>query len=148
MPDESSLGAVPGGAFCGGMNETECAMFKAINDERASRGLAPLGLLSKCVNAAGSHAGDMAKRGYFSHDAPDETWAERMERFELSGGPVGENIAFGSTVEAAVTGWMKSSVHRANILSVTFRSTGVGYASRAGGERYWVQCFSNQVADL
>ena len=54
----------------------------------------------------------------------------------------GENIAYGqSTPEAVVQSWMSSSGHRANILSSSFTTIGIG-CTVVNGTAYWAQLFT------
>ena len=70
--------------------------------------------------------------------------AERQYRFPLAygGQRAGENIAYGqSTPEAVVQSWMSSSGHRANILSSSFTTIGIG-CTVVNGTVYWAQLFT------
>lgn len=114
------------------------------NTHRARSGLPPLILNARLSQAAQVHAEDMATNGYFSHTSPDgSSFAERLAAAGYSSRSWGENIAYGySNAEAAMTGWMNSSGHRANILSTGFKELGVGHASSSTGTQYWVQTFA------
>jgi len=154
--DEKSLSSIEGTGVaasdppvCGAMSQPECEMFKAVNQVRVANGRGPLGVLNKCVTAAGVHAEDMANRDFFAHDSPTETWQQRMQRLGLSGYALAENIAYGSTnVSTTLNGWMNSSGHRSNILSTNYAATGIGYAQDSLGRPYWVQCFSGASPDI
>ncbi len=128
---------------CEAMSVEECEMFFAINDIRNKNGVSRLKPLRRCIDAAGSHSTDMAENTYLAHDSPTESWNQRMQRFQLSGSAVGENIAMGRDISETVNSWMNSSGHRTNILNATYKSTGVGFALSASGIPYWVQCFSS-----
>jgi hypothetical protein len=55
-----------------------------------------------------------------------------------------ENIASGyRTPEDAVIGWMNSDGHKENTLNPAYNSIGVGVASNADGEYFWVQLFAD-----
>lgn len=127
-----------------GMSSEEIEMFKATNQQRLVQGLGPLEVSSTCVRAAQEHAFDMVRRGYFSHDSPNESFSQRMNRYGLLGTYVGENIARGSEdVSTILNMWMNSSGHRANILNAQYRSLGIGKF-----QDHWVQCFSGRTGDL
>ena len=119
------------------MNDEACEAFRLINQERTSRGVAPLLASVNCNLAAQSHAQDMSDNNYFSHDGLGETWGERMDRFGI-GGAIAENIANSPNASSAVTQWMGSTGHRNNILNATYVYSGIGYANGL-----WVQCFSS-----
>ena len=50
----------------------------------------------------------------------------------------GENIAGNSSNSGAVTAWMNSEGHRANILNASYNRIGVGYVAEGN---YWTQMF-------
>jgi uncharacterized protein YkwD len=102
----------------------------------------PLQHSSRLAAAAAAHAGDMARRGYFDHQAPDGSKPrDRVRRAGYQWRLVGENIAFGpESAEEAVAGWMASPGHCANIMDPRFREMGVAVAQgRKRGHFYWVQ---------
>jgi fused signal recognition particle receptor len=101
----------------------------------------PLVLESGLGQAARFHANDLAASGTFSHDSSNGTPFEtRIARY--FSGPAGENIYmadFGGAKEA-ITTWMTSAGHRANILSSSWTRLGTGVASK-GSSLYYVQDF-------
>ena len=121
------------------LNSYEQQLLKCINHERAKRHLASLRVNAKLVDAARAHSADMGEKQYFDHNsASGETWSRRIVRlgYSRSGYRVwkaGENIAWGaglySSPVAIVGQWMKSSMHRAVILTQSFRDLGVGAVS-------------------
>lgn len=127
-----------------GMSSEEIEVFRFTNDERARNGLAPLAANSICIRMAQEHAFDMVRRGFFDHDSPTETFAQRSSRYGLTGSWIGENLSQGSE-DTSVTFafWMSSPGHRDNILNSNFRSLGVGKF-----QDHWVQCFSGRAGDL
>ncbi|MGE0525626.1 MAG: CAP domain-containing protein, partial [Bdellovibrionales bacterium] len=84
--------------------------------------------------------------GFFSHTSPTNgSFSTRVSRHGIRGAS-GENIAYRQRdAAAAVSSWMASSGHRANILNARYRTTGVGYAVNASGHTYYVQCFTSMV---
>jgi uncharacterized protein YkwD len=59
---------------------------------------------------------------------------------------VGENVAYGySNGRAAVTAWMNSSGHRANILNTKYRLIAVGAAQDDDGRWYVAQVFGRSA---
>ncbi len=124
------------------LNSYEQQLVKCINHERTSRHLAKLRVNAKLVNAARSHSADMGEQQYFDHDSlSGETWSQRIvhhgyTREGYRTWKTGENIAWGcglySSPVAIVDSWMKSSMHRAVILTKDFRDLGVGAVSCDG----------------
>jgi len=96
------------------------------------------------AEAAKVHAQDMARRGYFEHEAPDGSQPkDRVRRTGYKYRLTGENIAYGpETAEEVVAGWLGSPGHCANIMDSRFRDFGVAVATgRKRGHIYWVQEF-------
>ncbi|MBC8134724.1 MAG: CAP domain-containing protein [Fibrella sp.] len=61
---------------------------------------------------------------------------------------MGENLARvrtkpGNEIGFAVDGWMKSAVHRGNILRADYTQSAVGVARSADGTTYLVQVFAS-----
>ena len=73
---------------------------------------------------------------YFDHTRPNS-----MDCFSASSKMNGENIAVGQgSPTQAMNSWMNSQGHRANILTSSYKSIGIGYV-KVDGRYYWVQCF-------
>jgi uncharacterized protein YkwD len=109
-----------------------------INALRRQAGAAPLRLNSALNAAAQGHARDMAVNNYFSHTSRDgRTAGDRITAAGYSWQTYGENIAWGySSWSTAITGWMNSPGHRANMLNPRFKEIGLGV-----NNRYYVQDF-------
>jgi hypothetical protein len=107
--------------------EGEREMLRLINEERAERGLEPLGWCEPCSEVARRHSKDMYRNGYFSHVSPNGTDPfERMRAAEIGYDSAGENLAIAPTVEEAHAGLMRSPDHRENILRGEFDEVGIG----------------------
>jgi uncharacterized protein YkwD len=109
-----------------------------LNVERSRQGLRPLRLNRRLAAAARAHSRSMARRHFFSHDSLNG--ASFLDRIRGTGylrgarsWNVGENIAYGtgrlSTPRSIGRAWMNSPGHRANILSRSFSSIGIGIAA-------------------
>ena len=120
-----------------------------LNVERSRNGLRPLRLDRRLSAAARAHSRAMARRHFFSHDSLNgASFVDRIRGTGYLRGArswnVGENIAYGSmrlsTPRSIGRAWMNSPGHRANILSRSFRSIGIGIAagtpSGGGGATY------------
>lgn len=99
----------------------------------------PLVWNDRLEKAARRHVEDMAGRDRLAHEGSDGSSPSR--RVEAAGyvwSRVGENIAYlsGST-EDAVTGWLASSGHCANLMNGEFREMGA-----AVDGVYWAQVFA------
>lgn len=109
-----------------------------LNVVRSRAGRRPLRLNRRLSTAARAHSRAMARRHFFSHDSLNG--ASFLDRIRGTGylrgarsWRVGENIAYGSgrlsTPRSIGRAWMNSPGHRANILSRSFRSIGIGIAA-------------------
>lgn len=116
-------------------------VVQLVNEERAKVGLAPLTVDTKAANAAQVRAGELTQS--FSHTRPDgSSFSTALTQAGASFKGAGENIAYGQTTpEQAMESWMNSSGHRANILSSSYTSIGVGHYRSASGTDYWTQLF-------
>ncbi len=122
------------------------------NVERVSRGVPPLKAAAELMAAAQFHSNWMASHNCFAHNCPGEPdWVTRIVNAGyLNSRALGENIAGGqSTASAAVSAWMGSSGHRANMLSAGFWEAGGGYAYSGGTDygRYWTMDFGSRDDD-
>ena len=94
-------------------------------------------------------------RALSTHDTLNrkaQAWAEKLARDGklshsslASGVPscwqsLGENVGYGGSVAAVEDAYMRSSGHKANILSTRWKWVGVGYA-KSGSRVYTVQVF-------
>jgi uncharacterized protein YkwD len=118
------------------------------NGERAAAGLPPLQVSGTLTDVARRRAQDMAANNYFSHYSPSgETAFTILGRMGYNYGTGGENIARNNypdaqSVSTAMSGFMQSPGHRANVLEPKFRVVGIGMAVGAGGMKYFAVVFS------
>jgi uncharacterized protein YkwD len=130
--------AQPAAATSPRLTAPEKVMLALINQARTSRGLHKLRVVASLERASRSHSRDMLERGYFSHSSySGASYAARLRAFGYSRSgcrcwQVGEIIGWGRGGTTVVRGifreWMKSPVHRADILRRGFRDVGVGVA--------------------
>lgn len=131
MPTSSDLGEISAATLC------------LVNRERILHGLTPLKRNGHLKRSAKSHTDSMIEDGYFGHYGPGgQTPADRMKASgyicsSSIGYSIGENIAWGtlgeSTPKAIVQAWMASPGHRENILSATYKETGIGVLAALPG---------------
>jgi uncharacterized protein YkwD len=119
----------------------EAQVLAEVNGARRQRGLRPLRLSTPLSHAAAFHSRDMARRGYFSHNSASGTefW-RRVRRFYGSHGyrswAVGENLLWASpdlNSSTALSMWMASPPHRANLLSRRWREIGLAAVHVSSG---------------
>ena len=124
-----------------------------VNVERAAVGCDPVTMHPQLNQAALAHSEDMALNDFFSHTGSNgSSVTDRMETAGyVNWWTAAENIAAGQTTPAeAMTSWMNSDGHRANILNCDFEDIGVGYYHHPddGGSQvwyhYWTQVFGSE----
>ena len=124
------------------MNSDEKEVFDLINKQRTNNGLPALQNDSEVQRIARIKAQDMVNNNYFSHNSP--TYGspfDMLKSFKVSYKTAGENIAANSSNSSAVTAWMNSSGHKANILNSSFNYTGIGVVSSPRYGKMYVQMF-------
>src|SRR5215204_178176 len=106
-------------------------MVGLVNSYRAQSGVGPVSEHGQLDMAAIDHSSDMAQRLVLTHTGWDGSNAgQRIRANGYSASTWGENIAYGqSSVAQAMTAWMNSAGHRANILNPAFTQIGVAAVS-------------------
>ena len=116
--------------------------FNLINKQRTNNGLQALKINNEVQTVARVKAQDMVNNNYFSHNSPTYgTPFEMLNKYKVSYKTAGENIAGNSSNSAAVTAWMNSSGHKANILNSNFNYTGIGVVKSNKYGKIYVQMF-------
>jgi len=124
------------------LSSDELEVFNLINQQRTKNGLSALKIDSEVQNVARIKAQDMVTNNYFSHTSPTYGSPFNMlSGYKISYKSAGENIAGNSNNSAAVTAWMNSSGHRANILNGSFNYTGIGVVVSSKYGKIYVQMF-------
>jgi uncharacterized protein YkwD len=120
-----------------------------INQNRRQHGCGGVSLDRRLINAANSHAADMARHDYFAHESRNGDGAgDRVTHAGYQWRHYGENIARGvDSPYAVVNGWMHSPEHRHNILDCSLDQMGIGLAVAGDQYRtvYWVQDFATPM---
>lgn len=126
----------------------ELAVMELVNRERVRVGVRPLDLSPRLTVVARGHSYDMAMRHYLAHLTPEgSTPADRVRGVGIDYRELAENIYMddypgpSTLAERAVKGWLESPHHRSNMLSGSFRQSGVGIAHSADGKSYVTQEF-------
>lgn len=116
----------------------EAQIVVLTNRERVKLGLSPLQADGTLVMVSRGHSEEMARLNYFEHESPTpglkEPW-DRANKAGVDSDEFGENLFFSEghpvtkLANLAMTAWMKSPGHRANLLSPNFTRVGIGLAS-------------------
>lgn len=120
----------------------EKEVLDLINKQRTQNGLKPLEVDYELQRVAKIKAQDMVDNNYFEHNSPIYgTPFNMIKSFGISYKTAGENIAGNATNNGAVTAWMNSQGHRANILNENFEYTGIGVVNSSKYGKIYVQMF-------
>jgi uncharacterized protein YkwD len=123
--------------------EPEVNMLKVTNEERAKQKLPALILNAELMKAARDHSANMAKQNKLEHVLDEKTLEDRLKALKYDFSVTAENIAMGQRSGAeAVTSWMKSPPHKANIMNDQYTEMGLGRAADDKGRYYWTQVFA------
>jgi uncharacterized protein YkwD len=131
---ESPAEAAGGGyaSRCGGgkifLYATEERLLTLHNNARENHGLKPLCVHPALQRAARAHSKDMIQHNYFAHGTRgrNESACARIRRFGYPWSSCGENIGYNATPEGVFRSWMRSSIHRPNVLDGRFHEIGIG----------------------
>jgi uncharacterized protein YkwD len=119
------------------------------NAERRQAGVPPLTASTSLMRAAQLHADQMAAMGHMAHSLPGARYPEPKDRLAAAGydwQAYAENVANGQGSPAsAMSSWMGSSGHRANILNSSLTEIGTAVATGSDGRLYWVQVFGKPL---
>lgn len=131
------------------LSELERLTFSLVNSERSARGLSPLQWSDSIASVARNHSVDMANHDYFAHEnLQGRDMGDRLQNAGIGWHMCAENICCVPAVktyhyingrlvskdsytmeqlaEEAVSSWMESSGHRANILNAGYTYSGLG----------------------
>lgn len=129
-----------------GLSSTEQQLFTMHNNERARSGIGVLVLDQTLVSIARRRASEMASRGYFGHMSPTgESAVSLVVASGLGYRSMAENIARNdypdaSSASTAMSGFLGSPSHRANILNPNLTRVGIGVAF-SGNRKYFAVVF-------
>ena len=112
---------------------------RLVNVARAAAGLSAVGEDPRLDASAAGHSADQAARQTMTHSgANGSTPGQRMQSAGFGWHTWGENVAVGQrTTDEAVSAWLNSPPHRANILNPAFTSIGTASAVGPDGRLYW-----------
>jgi len=125
-------------------------MVDLINSRRQAHSLSAYQPDAQLDQLALAHAQDMIARGYFAHTTPEGTTLDdRFDQQDIDANWNGENIQrntkpFEQTASYALTWFMDSPPHRANILHDRFNRVGVGVVEEPPGWYTFVLVFAER----
>jgi uncharacterized protein YkwD len=122
-------------------------IHERVNRVRQERNLVPLRVDPEVARIAQSHADDMAANDYLSHtdragrNPLERAQAQGLSGFRLLAENIGASNVSGDRAASIVEEWMRSPLHRENLLTPAFRATGIGVAERSDGTTIVVQLY-------
>jgi len=127
----------------------EYAVFRAINDKRASEDLNRLEFDERLAQAAANHSLDMADRDYFAHESPEGGHhTDRMRRAGVQCTRSSEILYKSDSLAGSdgigkitVSNWMRSAGHRGSLLGESWSRIGVGVAEEGDGYVTVIFCY-------
>lgn len=121
-------------------------LVRAHNAVRRAHGLEELDPHVYLVAAARAHADHMAARGRLAHTGiGDDSPAGRAQSAGYTSSYIGENIGWNyPDIPSAMSGWMHSPGHRANLLG-GYDQMGAAVAYSRSGEPYWCVVFGRSI---
>jgi uncharacterized protein YkwD len=123
--------------------DKESYLLKAINDQRAAAGLAPVQLSSSLTDLARSRSSDMAVRNYFSHTTPEGTnflsmLGSRGIPYKFAGEILARNnYPDNQAAATAMSSYLNSTPHKAIIMDPRYTLVGVGYAKSSSDTMHY-----------
>ena len=118
-------------------SEAEAQVLAALNQSRAQAGLPALQSNSYLVDAARRQSMLLVQHHALSHQFPGElSLTERLRSAGLFFTAAAENIGVNSQLEDVNEMFLRSPGHRANMLSTSYDSVGIGVVHR--GRDYWI----------
>ncbi len=120
----------------------ERELYASVNQARRAQGLAPLRWNESLATAARQHAEVMAEHRSAQHGFEGEpSLSARVKQVGIHFSWLSENVTQGPSSEFIHGQFMKSPLHRANILDKDMDSIGVGVVEQ-GGQLFAVEDFS------
>jgi uncharacterized protein YkwD len=131
--------------FADEFSKEELEILRLTNHKRKKRGLKPLTMNKDLAEVARAQSNDMAQHHHLSHTVQGKHLGFRIRQSGYSYRAVGENIAMSKgTFKHVIRMWMKSPVHRKNILNRHYEELGVGITKAKNGDLYFTQVFGAQ----
>jgi uncharacterized protein YkwD len=130
------------------MTKDERRLLELVNKERAKADLSALRPHPLLFKAARGHSANMARQRKMEHVLDGKRPSQRVEATGYDWGKVTENLITAdqsdAPLERIVKEWMKSKIHRENILMKDVTETGLGIAKNPKDEIYYTQIFARQ----
>jgi uncharacterized protein YkwD len=125
------------------LEKDEKKLTELTNQERKKHDLPPLKVSPLLTKVARAHAENMARQEKLEHILDGKTPFQRLKAANYLYKHAGENVAFRLNVELPeiIENWMKSPLHRKNVLGKDYTEIGIGAAIARDGTIYYTQVF-------
>lgn len=138
--------AIPGYSEAKFLPAMEKNCFELVNAERRKKNIPELKSSRDLLVIARNHSKDMVYMECLTHRGSDNKTVEaRADAENIDWNMIGENVArnrgYDKPAQKAVTEWMKSKGHRANILNPKFTHAAIGIAEGKNDYIYFTQAF-------
>jgi len=121
------------------LDSFQIKLLELHNQERTKRGMKKFVIDKNLCRYAQNHAELMVAKDILFHSRMKD-----LMRVNLNSNIVGENIAWGQeTEESVVLNWMRSPLHRWNILGSSYNRVGFGMQKDKNNKNYWCAVFSD-----
>jgi uncharacterized protein YkwD len=125
------------------LSDEERKLIDLTNSERRKQKVTALQVNPVLCAVARAHAANMAKQGKMEHELDGKSTYDRIKGAGYRYSLAGENLARGDvSFEEVMAAWMRSRVHRENILEADFTEIGIGLVKDDKGDTYYAQVFA------
>jgi len=130
-------------------SRAESEVFDLVNHERSRARLGSLAWDDRLGRLARDYSRKMAREGFFDHyDGNGRTVIDRAQNARIDNwAAIGENLFFcdghPTFTRTAISGWLKSRIHRTNMLDRSWTATGIGVATADDGAIFITQLFTH-----
>lgn len=129
------------------LSKEEKTLLELTNAAREKEKLPPLKPQALLMEAARTHAANMAKQMKLEHVLDNKKSGQRIAATGYQAATSSENIGQSPslTVKEVFDDWMESKNHRSHILGAKFEETGIGLARDTEGAYYFCQVFATPL---
>jgi uncharacterized protein YkwD len=125
------------------LEKDEKKLIDLTNQQRKKHDLPPLKISPLLTKVARAHSENMAKQEKLDHVLDGQNPFQRLKAANYLYKFAAENVAFRLNVELPeiIENWMKSPLHRKNVLGKDYTEIGIGAAIARDGTIYYTQVF-------